>query len=101
LNFGSDINYWALKSANLLPMFQRSAGRQLNVQRTLFHDDMAPGCYFFDFMHRPVDTLAYGNTNLILQPSTVTDATAKLLLGYESFGRIGAVARATAIGVAG
>lgn len=97
LNKGNDVSYWAVKSANLLPIFQRSSFRQFCVQRKIFHDDLPPGMYYFPFEQRPIDTLAFGNTNLVLNPSSVTSAAAQILLGYESFGRIGAVARAQAI----
>jgi hypothetical protein len=97
LNKGQDVSYWAVKSANLLPIFQRSSFRQFNVQRKIFHDDLPPGMYYFPFEQRPIDTLAFGNTNLVINPASVVSASAQLLLGYESFGRIGAVARAQAI----
>lgn len=97
LNKGTDVTYWSVKSANLLPIFQRSSFRQFCVQRKIFHDDLPAGMYYFSFEHRPIDTLAFGNTNLVLNPSSVTSASSQILLGYESFGRIGAVARAQAI----
>ena len=96
-NFGSDILYWSLNSANLTPIFKRSALRQLNIQRELFKDDLPAGCYYFDFQHRPIDTQAYGNVQLVANPSLVSGSSSVMLLGYEMFGRIGQVARATAL----
>lgn len=97
LNFGNDIGYWSVKSANLLPIFQRSAFRQLSVQRKIFHDDLPPGMYYFPFETRPINTQSFGNTNLVVNPSSVVGNTSQLLIGFEAFGRIGAVVRATAL----
>ena len=97
LNKWTDISYWMLAAANLTPIFKRSPIWQSSRQRELFKDDLPAGMYFFDFMHRPIDTQAYGNVQLVVNPSIVSGTPAVLYLGYEMFGRIGSVVKAQAI----
>jgi len=97
LNAWTDISYWMLNAANLTPIFKVSPLMQVIRQREIFKDDLPQGMYFFDFMHRPIDTQAYGNVQLVMNPSLVSGTPAVLYLGYEMFGRIGAVVKAQAI----
>jgi hypothetical protein len=45
------------------------------------------GCYYFDHRRRPLDTVTYGNLELVINPSTV-NANANCVLGYEAFQQI-------------
>lgn len=98
LNFGSDVNYWRLVSANLTPIFQFDPQTTMLVGgREEVMDDWPRGVYYFSHRERPIDTDAYGNMQLILNPSSVLGSGSVGLLGYEAFGVLGQVNQGPAI----
>lgn len=84
LNAGSDVNYWALQSANFTNIWKLDPNTQALQQRKELWDDFPLGTYYFSHRRKPINTVQYGNIELILNPATV-NAGAQILLGYEDF----------------
>jgi P3 major capsid protein len=88
---GSDLNYVAVQSANFTNVLYVD-GKMLGlIDRNVLMDDPPAGMYYLDFRHRPIDTTQYGNTQLVINPSSVGGAAAVILYGWEAFGLIGLV----------
>lgn len=81
---GSDINYFALQSANFTNIWKRNPDRIATIVRNLMGVDPPPGMYYFSSRERPISTQQYGNMELVLNAATA-GAGAYLLMGYESF----------------
>lgn len=94
LNPGTDMNYVGLQSANFTFINKYDPFMSAMLTRNLIGDDFPDGTYYFDFRNKPVATIQYGNMQLILNPSAVTDATANVLLGYETLALINQVTNA-------
>jgi hypothetical protein len=79
---GTDVNYWALQSANFTNIWKLEPG--LIAMRTRNHlgTDMPPGAYYFGSREKPISTTQYGNMQLVLNAITA-GAGAYLLMGYE------------------
>ncbi len=85
LNAGTDINYFALQSANSMNLFKYDPFvAQLLNGRIKINDDWPVGVYYFDHRAQPISTIAGGNTQLIVNPSSV-GANSILQIGYEFF----------------
>lgn len=82
---GSDINYWALVSANLTNIWKLDPLSAAERWRKILVADFPPGMYYFSFRNKPVSTLQYGNMQLVINPITAA-AGNYLLIGFESFG---------------
>jgi hypothetical protein len=82
LNYGSDINYFKLVSANQTTLWQREAQLQSYLTRQQFGDDFPSQCYVFDFRRSPIITAAEGNTVLSMNPSSAANG-ATLLTAFE------------------
>ena len=98
LNAGTDISYWAMRTANSLNLFQYDpfVAQVLNG-RNKIGDDWPKGVYYFDHRARPVTTLQFGNVDLIVNPKTV-NANAQMLVGYEFMGMANQLQSAGSIG---
>lgn len=83
-NSGSDISYWALRAANNTELFRMSPNIAALEARQTFMADPPPGCYYFDHRRKPIDTITYGNMELVVNPITV-NAGAQMVVGFESF----------------
>lgn len=90
---GSDINYWALQSANFTNLFKVSPTLQAIRTRGQLHFDLPPGCYYFGSREKPIATTQYGNMELVINPITA-GASAYVLVGYEDFALINALTQA-------
>jgi len=86
-NSGSDVSYWAMKSANSTELFRYTPDIAALLARQTFMADPPPGVYYFDHRDAPIDTITFGNMELVLNPSAVT-AGAQLIMGYEAFQQI-------------
>lgn len=93
LNVGSDVNYWALQSANFTNIFKYDPLTAALMTRQIIGDDPPPGMYYFDHRLKPINTLQYGNMALLLNPSLV-NAGASILFGVEMLATIGMVTNA-------
>ncbi len=90
---GTDINYWALRSANLTNIFQITARLAALFTRQIIGCDMPLGTTYFPSRRKPVSTINYGNMELVLNASTA-GAGAYVLVGYEDFSVTNTVATA-------
>lgn len=100
LNVGSDVNYWALTSANFTNIFKMSPEEAALMTRVRNNVDYPAGVYYFDHRRKPINTIQYGNMELVLNPSTV-NANAKVLVGYEDFAMINVIAGAGSLPAGG
>lgn len=97
LNVGTDMTYIALQSANFTNLFKLDPFMLSLLTRTKINDDLAPGVYYIDTRAKPINTLQYGNMQLLFNPSAVTNATSQLLVGYESLALQGVMNQAGSI----
>lgn len=84
LNSGSDVNYWALTSANFTNIFKLKPEIVALEARQIFMADPPKGVYYFNHRSRPISTISFGNMELNLNAGTV-NANAALLVGFEAF----------------
>lgn len=98
LNNGSDINYWAIQAANYVNLIKVDPNIVSLWTRNILQTDAPLGTWYFSHRHKPISTLQYGNTELILNANTV-NAGARLLMGYESFALVNLIAQAGALAV--
>lgn len=79
---GTDVNYWALQSANFTNIWKLEPGLIATRTRNHLQTDMPPGTYYFGSREKPISTTQYGNMQLVLNTIT-SGAGAYMLLGYE------------------
>lgn len=97
LNLGTDTNYIAMQSANFTNLFKLDPFMLSLITRTKINDDFAAGVYYIDTRNKPINTLQYGNMQLLFNPSAVTGGTSQLLIGYESLALQGVMNQAGSI----
>jgi hypothetical protein len=85
LGIGADINYWSMKAANTLTIFQYTPQTAALYARQTFMSDLPKGCYYFDFRARPISTNQFGNMQLNVNPTSSINAAAILFTAVESF----------------
>jgi hypothetical protein len=83
-NAGTDLNYLSLTAANSTNLFKLTPSVAALQARQTFMADPPPGVYYFDHRDRPIDTMTFGNMQIVANPITV-NAGAQLVVGYESF----------------
>jgi P3 major capsid protein len=81
---GSDINFFALQSANFTNLWKRNPDRIALANRNSMQVDPPPGAYYLSSRERPISTQQYGNMELVLNAATAGTG-AYLLMGFESF----------------
>lgn len=100
MNAGTDISYWAIQAANYVNTLKIDPQIVALWSRNAIGDDFPLATYYFSHRHKPISTIQFGNQQLILNPTTAA-ATAKILMGYESFALANLVAQAGALAVSG
>lgn len=85
---GTDINYWALQSANFTNLWKQSPEMAALEVRKILQQDLPLGCYYFSSRRKPISTTTYGNMELIINPLTAA-AGNYVLVGWESFALTG------------
>jgi hypothetical protein len=81
---GTDINYWALQSANFTNLWKKYP-LDLSLQtRQILGCDLPLGAYYASSRRKPISSVQYGNIELVLNASTAT-ANAQLYIGLEDF----------------
>jgi P3 major capsid protein len=93
---GSDINYWALQSANFTNIWKRQPNLQAMQTRHALQTDLPKGCWYFPSREKPISTTQYGNMQLILNAITA-GAGAYIQLGWEDFALINQIATASSL----
>lgn len=83
-NSGSDVNTWAIQAANSTNLMKVGPDIAALEARQTFMGDPPPGVYYFDHRMKPIDTITYGNMELVLNASTV-NSNAQLVVCYEAF----------------
>lgn len=82
LNFGSDINYISLQSANYTNLIKVTPDENALLSYIYMEQGWPAGTYYLSHRDDPISTIQYGNMDLIINPSTV-NAGAQVLVGYE------------------
>lgn len=96
LNLATDVNYIAMQSANFTNIFKLDPFTLNLLTRTKINADFPAGVYYIDTRNKPVNTLQYGNMQLLFNPSVV-NANAQILVGYESLALQGVMNQAGSI----
>lgn len=94
LNTGSDVNYFALQSANYTNIFKMDPYLAALMARLTIGDDFPKGTYYFDHRNKPINTIQYGNMQLVANFSSVTGAGSAMLIGYEALALINMITQA-------
>lgn len=82
---GTDINYWALATANFTNIFKYPSWFPSVFARDAIGDDFPLGMYYFDTRKKPINTIQFGNQQLILNPLGTVNTGAAALVGWEMF----------------
>lgn len=93
LNVGTDINYWALQSANFTNIWKIDPNTAALFLREVLGDDAPPGMYYFNHRAKPISTIQYGNMQLVINPITAV-AASTVLVGYEALAAINQIVAA-------
>lgn len=83
-NPGTDVNYFALRSANTTNIFKKTPSVAALQARQAIMTDMPDGTYLFESRDIPINTINYGNMELNLNASSA-NAGARVLVGFEAF----------------
>lgn len=98
---GAAVNTISLQSANYTNILQMDPFMQSLQTRNIINDDfpaqVARECYYLDFRRKPVQTIQYGNMQVIVQPSQVQASTSQLLVGLEALALINQITQAGSI----
>lgn len=93
LNPGTDLNTIGIQAANLVYLLKADPFAIALKLRNTIGDDFPTGGYCIETRMQPINTTAYGNMQLVLNPSVV-NSNANVLLGLEMLGIINQVANA-------
>jgi hypothetical protein len=85
-----DIALFQLQTANLTNIFQYDEQLSALQTRNKLWEDFPAGAYYFDHRLKPINTIQFGNQQLTVTPSVVTNSTSQLLVGFEALAPIGA-----------
>lgn len=94
---GTDVNYWSFRTANYTDTRKADPNTWAALARRKLMTDTPGGTYYFDHRDKPIYTTQTGNTNLILNPSTV-NANSQLLVGFEMLANVSSLVNASALG---
>ena len=95
-NPGTDINYIGIQAANLVFLLQVDPQTVSLRMRNTIGDDLPSGAYCVETRSSPINTTAYGNMQLIINPSSVGNPS-NVLLGWEMLAIINSVAGASSL----
>lgn len=84
LNVGSDVNYFALQTANASNIWKYGPEEAALLARSTFMADPPAGVYYFDHRAKPIATNQFGNTQVTINPISVGSGAA-LFCGFEFF----------------
>jgi hypothetical protein len=88
------IDYLALQSANYTNILRLDASTNYFLSRLILGDDFPLANFYFDFRHKPVSTIQYGNMEMIVNPNTVSSPATSILVGFESLALINMITQA-------
>lgn len=93
LKAGTDINYWALQSANFTNIWKIDPLLAAQFDREIIGSDLPLGTYYFSHRKKPISTLQYGNMELILNAASVSGSP-YALIGWEDFALVNTLTQA-------
>ncbi len=83
-NAGTDLNYFALQTANSSNIWKYGPEEAAFLARATFMADPPTGAYYFNHRIKPISTQQFGNTQITVNPSVV-NANAAIWAGFEYF----------------
>lgn len=93
LKNGSDVNYFALQSANFTNIFKIDPLLAAQLTREIIETDLPLGTYYFSHRKKPISTLQYGNMALVLNAVSAS-AGAYVSVGWEDFALVNSLTQA-------
>lgn len=93
LKAGSDVNYFALQSANFTNIWKKDPLLVAQQVREIMGSDLPLGTYYFSHRRKPISTTQYGNMELILNPASVSGSP-YLMIGWEDFALVNTLTQA-------
>lgn len=97
LNPATDITSWQIQAANFYSFYNLDPLAHLFRVRNQVGIDYPAAVYYFDHRVRPINTIQFGNVQLVLTASTVTSAATAVYLGYESMAQTNLIAQAQSL----
>lgn len=94
LKNGSDVNYWALQSANFTYLWKIDALLAAQKTREIIGADLPLGTYYFSHRKKPLSTIQYGNLELILNAASVSAGLSYQNVYVEDFALVNALTQA-------
>ncbi len=94
LKAGSDVNYWALQSANFTNIFKIDPLLAAQFVREIIGSDAPLGTYYFSHRKKPLSTVQYGNLQLVLNGQNITAGSAYANVYFEDFAMVNALTQA-------
>lgn len=94
LKAGSDVNYWALQSANFTNIWKIDPLLAAQQTRDIIGSDLPLGTYYFSHRKKPISTTQYGNMQLILNAATLTAGAAYANVMWEDFALVNTLTQA-------
>lgn len=82
---GTDITFWELQTANFTNIFKYPSWFPGVFARDAINCDFPLGMYYFDSRKKPINTIQFGNQQLILNPKGTVNTGAAALIGWEMF----------------
>lgn len=83
---GTDINYFALQSANFTNIWKIDPFLAALFTRKLIESDFPLPAYYFSSRNKPLSTISYGNLELILNETIAAAAGQQAIVAWEDFG---------------
>lgn len=99
LKNGSDVNYWALQSANFTNIWKLDALLAAQKVREIITSDLPLGTYYFSHRKKPISTLQYGNMQLMLNAASVSGVPYAIVM-WEDFALVNALTQAGSLSAA-
>lgn len=95
---GAEMNYFSIQSANYTNIIKVDPFMSSLLTREIINDDVpaqiARTSYYFDHRRKPINTVQYGNMQLIANPAAVQGSTTQFLVGYEALALINMITQA-------
>lgn len=94
LKNGSDVNYWALQAANFFNIWKIDPLLAAQRYREIVGCDLPLGTYYFSHRKKPLNTVQYGNLQLVVNPASVSAGLAYENVYVEDFAQVNALTQA-------
>lgn len=94
LKNGSDVNYWALTSANFTNIWKIDPLLAAQKYREIVNSDLPLGTYYFSHRKKPLSTIQYGNLQLNLNAASITAGSSYQNVYVEDFALVNALTQA-------